>query len=205
MKNLSELLQDADPLRHEPMALSEQRDLHRQAILAAASLPPARTMAVSRIAVFVTVVLVVMVAFFAGVRMGPLVLNEVQAAVRFEVRLAEDKPTPGLREAKVSDSGRSVYLRDEIIVTNSDISAVRVIAGGGLSQYYSVGVEFTSSGAEKMRAATENHIGKLAAILLDGEVVMAPVIRSPIGSSAVITGKFTRAQAEKIAKEISAR
>jgi len=37
------------------------------------------------------------------------------------------------------------------------------------------------------------------AILIDGSVVMAPVVRAPIGDSAVISGKYTRAEAERIA------
>jgi preprotein translocase subunit SecD len=53
-----------------------------------------------------------------------------------------------------------------------------------------------------MRAATASHIGKPVAILLDGLVVMAPVLRTPIGASARITGSFTRAQAERIVKGI---
>jgi len=143
----------------------------------------------------------VLTASLLGPRVWSLFVSDVQAAVRFEVRLAEDRPTPGLREAKVSGSDRSVYLHDEIIVTNSDIAAARVIQGSSASQY-GVGVEFNASGAEKMRAATGNHIGKLVAILLDDQVVMALVIRSPIDASAVITGNFTRAQAEKIVNGI---
>jgi preprotein translocase subunit SecD len=64
-----------------------------------------------------------------------------------------------------------------------------------------VGVEFNASGAEKMRAATGNHIGKPVAILLDSQVVVAPVLRAAIGASAVITGNF-RTQAEGIVNGI---
>ena len=72
----------------------------------------------------------VIVASFLGSRVWSLFVSDLQAAVRFEVRLAEDRPAPGLREAKVSGSDRSVYLHDEVIVTNSDIAAARVIQGG---------------------------------------------------------------------------
>jgi hypothetical protein len=203
MKSVRELLQDADPLGHEAMASSEQRDFRRQAVLAAASgaSAPAKARSRSRIAVFAAVAVMAIIVSLLGAHMLSPFLGDVHAAVRFEVRLAEDKPTPGLRVAKVSDSGRLVYLHDEIVVTNSDIESARVIEGGGPSQYR-VAVEFNASGAEKMRAATGNRIGKLMAILLDGEVVMAPVIRTAIGPSALITGKFTRAQAEKIANGI---
>jgi preprotein translocase subunit SecD len=152
-------------------------------------------------AVFAIVALAAIAASFLGSRVWSVFVSELQAAVRFEVRLAEDRPAPGLREAKVSGSGRSVYLHDEVIVTNSDIAVARVVPGHGPSDY-SIGVEFNASGAEKMRAATSNHIGKVVAILLDGQVVMAPVLRTPIGASARISGNFTRTQAERIVNGI---
>jgi preprotein translocase subunit SecD len=43
------------------------------------------------------------------------------------------------------------------------------------------------------------------AVLIDGAVVMAPVVRSPITDSAVITGNFTQAEAERIADGIATR
>jgi preprotein translocase subunit SecD len=156
----------------------------------------------SRIPVFVAVSLTVIAALFLGPRVWSVFVGDLRAAaVRFEVRLAEDSPASGLREAKVSGSHRSVYLHDEVIVINGDIAVARVVPGPGPSEY-SVGIELKASGAEKMRAVTGNHIGKLLAILLDGQVVMAPVLRSPIGASARITGNFTRAQAERIVNGI---
>jgi SecD/SecF fusion protein len=61
-----------------------------------------------------------------------------------------------------------------------------------------VGVHFTPEGARKMNAATQNHIDRPIAILVDGEVVMAPTVRSTIGDSAEINGNYTREQAERI-------
>lgn len=202
MKNIRELLRDADPLRHEP-PFPGQHDFRRQAVLAAASLAqtPAGVGSRSRMAFFATVALMVIAASFLGPRVWSVFVGDLQrAAVRFEVRLAEDSPGSGLREAKVG-SDRSVYLHDEVIVTNGDIAVARVVPGPGPSEY-SIGIEFKASGAAKMRAATGNHLGKLLAILLDGQVVMAPVLRSPIGASARITGNFTQPQAERIVNGI---
>jgi preprotein translocase subunit SecD len=146
--------------------------------------------------------LTVIAASFFGSRVWSLFVGDLQAAaVHFEARLADESPASGLREARVAGSDRTVYLHKEVIVTNADIAAARVIPGRGPAEY-SVGIEFKASGAEKMRAATGNHIGKLLAILLDGQVVMAPVLRSPIGASARITGNFTRPQAERIVNGI---
>ena len=56
-----------------------------------------------------------------------------------------------------------------------------------------------------MRQATAAHIGRPVAILIDGQVVMAPVVCSTIGSSAMSTGNFTRADAARIADGIGMR
>ena len=64
---------------------------------------------------------------------------------------------------------------------------------------------FTAAGAEQMRRATERRIGQKLAILIDGDVVMAPVIRAPITATALITGSFTRADAERIVAGIIGR
>lgn len=203
MKSIRELLQDADPLRYEPTWPSGRRDFRRQAVLAAASGTRASAGAGSRsrIAVFATAVLMVIAATLLGAFVWSLFNSDLQAAIRFELRLAEDRPASGLRPAKVSGSDRSVYLHDEVIATNSDIVAARVVQGAGTSQY-GVSIEFNASGAEKMRIATGDHMGKPVAILLDGQVVVAPTLRSPIGASAVIDGNYTKAQAERIVRGI---
>jgi hypothetical protein len=200
MKTIRELLQDADPLQREPIWPSSKRDFRRQSVIAAAARGPGETGSRSRIAAFATIASIAIAAPFLGSRGWSLFVGDLRAAVRFEVRLAEDKPAPGLREVKVSGSGQSIYLHDEIVVSNSDIAAARLVQGGPAQ--YSVGIEFNASGAEKMRAATGGHLGKPVAILLDGQVVMTPVVRASLGASAMITGNFTRSQAERIVEGI---
>jgi len=205
MKSITELLRDADPLLHESMTSSEQRDYRRKAILAAASRARDRAGAEprSRVALLVTLAFVMIVVLFFAERMwSPLVSNVYAAAVRFEVKLAEEKPAAGLREARVSGTDRSVYLHADAIVTNSDILRAYIIQVDHSSQY-NVGVEFNPSGTEKVRAATARHIGKPVAILLDGQVVMTAIVREPIAESAVISGDLSRTEAEKIVKGIT--
>jgi len=121
-----------------------------------------------------------------------------QAAVRFEVRLAEDQPAPGLRAVRVGSSDRTVYVHPEIVVTNDDIERSGVIAGNAPARFW-IDVRLNAAGAEKMRQATANHLGKPVAILIDGDVVAVPTLKSPIGAAAVISGDFTRADAQRIA------
>ncbi len=206
MKSIRSLLQEADPLQDEPTCPSCERERQRQAILEAgfaAQLPsPARSR--SRATTFVTVALILIATSFFGSRTHSPFVSDLQAAVRFEVKLAEDKPAPGLRQVKRSGSEASVYVHQEAVVTNSDIASARVLPGAAPGQY-AVGVEFNASGAAKMRQATAGHLGRPVAILIDGEVVMAPLLRAPISASAVVTGNFTKAEAERIVNGVGLR
>ena len=201
MKTIKELLHDADPLRHEPAISSSRRDALRQAVVAAAvDATPGAMSGRFRFARLATVSVVVIGILLLGWRVWPRMAFETHAAVRFEVRLAEDMAAAGLREAKVSGSDRSIYLHQEIVVDNADIA--RAEASLDENARIAVNVRFTRDGAQKMRTATQNHIGKPVAILFDDEVVMAPVLRSVIGEAAQITGNYTREEAERIAKAI---
>jgi preprotein translocase subunit SecD len=115
------------------------------------------------------------------------------------VRLAEDEPAAGLQAARVANSTRLVYLHPEVVVTNDDIAGSRVIAGDTPAHFW-IAVRLNDAGADKMRRATLGHLGRLVAILIDGNVVATPRIKSPIGAAAVISGDFSRAEAERIAQ-----
>jgi SecDF, P1 head subdomain len=200
MKTIKELLQDADPLRHEPAISSSRREALRQAVVAAGSAPAAGAVSTRfRAARLATVSVIVVGILLLGSRLVPRMGFEAQAAVRFEIRLAEETPAPGLLEAKVPGSGRSIYLHPQVVVGNGDIARAEVMPSSNALQFV-VGVSFTADGARKMRAATQNHIGKPVAILIDDQVVMAPTVRSLIGDRAEINGNFTRERADQIAK-----
>jgi preprotein translocase subunit SecD len=56
-----------------------------------------------------------------------------------------------------------------------------------------------------MAKLSEAHWGKPLAVLLDGEVVCAPVLTTPITEYAVFTGNFTREEVERIVKGINGK
>ena len=201
MKTLPDLLRDADPLGYEPRRSAQERRTSRQAILdspyVAEELPRRRI-------VIVAVVALTLIGIAAGSRYWSRVaVDVVAAAVRFEMRLAEENPADGLRET-VIPGDRTIYLHQETVVTNSDIAQARVTQGDAASTF-SVTVTFNADGAAKMLRASQSHIGRPLAILVDGEVVTAPVLRSRITTLAIISGNYTRAEAEKIAAGILGR
>ena len=65
---------------------------------------------------------------------------------------------------------------------------------------HAVSFRFDTTGAQKFGKATFDNVGKRFAVLLDGYVITAPVIRSPItGGSGIITGDFTSQEAADLA------
>jgi len=63
-----------------------------------------------------------------------------------------------------------------------------------------VSFRFDSIGARRFGEATERNVGKRFAIVLDGRVISAPVIREPIrGGSGIISGNFTVQSANDLA------
>jgi TonB family protein len=121
----------------------------------------------------------------------------LQSATALEVRLAESSPAAGLVEAVVQGSDRKVYLQPGSIVTSADVTSAQVIdAGGGR---YSVGVAFSAPASNRLAESTKVHLGRPVAILLNGRVIAAPIVRSMIRDSAVISGDFSKDEADRIA------
>jgi TonB family protein len=146
-------------------------------------------MSFRRLALTMMALTVVMVAVTAAtVRALPLNLSamaQTGAASRLEIRLAETTPGAGLREAVVSGSDQRLYLHPTPLATWADVTIARVIGPGNPT---SVAVTFNSTAAARLASGTASHLGKPVAIILDGRIVAAPIVRSPISDSAVITG-----------------
>ncbi len=171
MNSVGDLLRNADPLAHEPVWSSQQR-LAIEARVVAASRTMTRVW--PRRAFITAVVTFVLVA---AVAIAPRFSSSaLQAAVLFEVRLAEETSAPELEPPITLPSGRTIYLHETAVVTNADIAEARVVQGDSRSTF-AVEVTLNADGAKKMWLATSNHVGRHVAILIDGKVVAAPVVR----------------------------
>ncbi len=94
--------------------------------------------------------------------------------------------------------GRDYYLlKKAAIVTGRDLRTAR----RSQDQFGQPNVRFdlVPSAADKFGAYTESHIGTPMAIVLDGKVMSAPVIRARITDSGVIEGNYTIDEAEDLA------
>jgi preprotein translocase subunit SecD len=123
------------------------------------------------------------------------------AGVKFELRRAETKSAEGLTEATVTGTKSKVYLHKEAPITNKDIARAEPRTDNGNKP--AVQIVFTEEGRKKLAKLTEEHQGRPLAVMVNGKVICAPIVRDKIsGGQAVVSGNFTMEEAESIAKGI---
>jgi preprotein translocase subunit SecD len=97
-----------------------------------------------------------------------------------------------------AEGGRPYLLEKRVIVDGADLTD----AQPGFDQRTSepiVSFKFNTSGARKFAQVTQENVGRPFAIVLDNEVISAPVIREPIlGGQSQISGSFTVQSANQL-------
>lgn len=202
MTTLNQLLTATDPLRDETAPPTERRDAVRRRVVGAASAGARQGTGVSSRLVVLAGGSAVLLAALSTSPAWMRSDATLHAAMQFEVRLAEAVQQPGMRGAVESGAGRIIYLHQDVLLTNDDIAETRVVT---LPGGFGVEVDFTEVGAIKMRSATTENVGRLLAIVVDGSVLAAPRVRSPIDQIGVISGDFTKEEAERLAEGIRRR
>src|SRR5207244_9960982 len=114
---------------------------------------------------------------------------------------AQQGRVPADSEVLMSASSPKVpyVIKRQVLVSGGDLTD----AQPGFDQRTNepiVSFRFNTSGARKFAQATTENVGQPFAIVLDNEVISAPVIREPItGGSGQISGSFTVQQANDLA------
>ena len=135
------------------------------------------------------VIIGTIVTLLAGILNGQSAF-EVRAAAATAVSGWQQMSTPG---------GEALWVAPGTRLTAADIerAEARVLPDSGPA----VAVVFTDAGAKKMAALAAEQSDKPIALLLDGKVIWAPVMRGAIGKEAVLTGGpggLTKAQVERL-------
>ncbi len=101
-----------------------------------------------------------------------------------------------------ASNARSGEAQSYLVRKKVEVGGERLVqAGATLDQYGrpAVTFRFDTAGAKRFGRITRQNVGRPFAIVLDGEVITAPVIQEPIlGGSGQITGNFTVAETEEL-------
>jgi protein-export membrane protein SecD len=105
--------------------------------------------------------------------------------------------------------GSYLVVKSSAELTGATLVNANVTFGGGSNQlssgYPSVAIEFNTEGAKLFGLVTEANVNKQLAIVLDGQVQSAPVIRSAIPDGhAIIEGNFSADDAKLLATVLKA-
>ncbi|WP_292667791.1 protein translocase subunit SecDF, partial [Mesorhizobium sp.] len=112
----------------------------------------------------------------------------------------KNRPPPGDSILYSQDDPPVPYLvENRVIVSGEDLSNATPTYNSQTNEPV-VSFTFNSRGATRFGQATQQNVGKPFAIVLDNQVISAPVIREPIlGGSGQISGNFTAESANDLA------
>ncbi len=132
--------------------------------------------------------------------------NEIVMQPGYKARLGMfGKPPPGYQfmlERNREGFYQPNYIRRRPELTGNELVSARVERDDGGRVV--VGFKLNDKGAAVMRKVSSRNIGRQMAIVLDGEVMSAPVMQSEIGATGQICGGFTQAEAKRLAVDLNA-
>lgn len=97
-----------------------------------------------------------------------------------------------------------LYVERTVLLDLKDLKTTRVVISESSGQPV-IDVTFTDQGRQRFADLTRHNIDRRLAIIIDGQVHSAPVIRTEIaGGKAEINGDFNRTEAEDLSARINA-
>jgi preprotein translocase subunit SecD len=121
----------------------------------------------------------------------------------FQMQLVLDEPGEDTEPMTNNASGETMHVQKTPLMDYTAISSATVTTDPS-SGDPEINVELSDVGKELFAAVTKENLNKRMAIVLDGQLYMAPVIRSEItGGKVQITGHFTEEEASELAAKIN--
>jgi preprotein translocase subunit SecD len=111
----------------------------------------------------------------------------------------------GPASEKSAGPAEILHLQKAALIDQTSVASARVgeIPMGLGSRFY-IDLTFTGRGKETLARVTRENLGRRLAFLIDGRVVLSPVINSAIlDGKAMLEGEFTKTQADELAAKIN--
>lgn len=129
--------------------------------------------------------------------------SQSQSGTRFEIHAASLVASPDWQKANLlDDPGTTVYVAPEVLMDNSDVAlanAKKDLGGQAL-----IVIQMTPAGAIRMGMASRVLLRQRMAVMINGEVMTAPVVSAPLsGNRFAITGFSSLEEAQEIALGIA--
>jgi len=122
-----------------------------------------------------------------------------------QFRLVEEKKSADTEAMKLKgkDNDKTLHVNRQVLLNALDVEGAKATVGPNATP--NISLTFTRDGAKKLARVTAENIGRRMAIVVDGRLLSAPIIRARIpGGRAVIAGDFTLKEARELAAAINA-
>ncbi len=113
-----------------------------------------------------------------------------------EMKLEKRNPATGQTNVEM------LYVSKQILLDQTDLKDTRVDTNR--FGFPEIAITFSDKGRNHFAEVTRQNIDKQLAIIIDGQVYSAPVIKAEIsGGTAVVTGDFSHEEAQKLSNKIN--
>ncbi len=117
--------------------------------------------------------------------------------VTMEFRLADDNPGEQLTGMALAGGEETFSLEGDVLFSHDDVTQALVL-GQGTHPF--IELTFSEEASARFAQVTEENVGRRVGMIIDGELLSAPIIRAPITQGkAIIEGYFSWEEAERIA------
>ncbi len=144
---------------------------------------------------------------FLSAQANPLVQGD-SASLQRAIGLAEITPTPQATPGGPGSTRDSPLLNPctgqpfTTIMTGAGLQNVEARLSEASNQYVISFSLADSDEARRFSQHTATHIGQALAIVLDGQVLSAPIVQAALTTGGIITGNFTQERAQELALQL---
>lgn len=119
-------------------------------------------------------------------------------ASRVDFYLAKREAAPGLREVSLPDG--KLYLQETPVLTRADLTDAAALVDRQGQNF--VGLRFSEAGTRKLTSVSTSNVGSVLALVIDQELVAAPLIGEPLNRGVLAFGVPSAQAASEIAAKI---
>jgi len=138
-----------------------------------------------------------------GMGLAACATGHSQSTVRFEIHAGSLTESADWQKARLlDDPGTRIYIAPEVLLDNADVALAE--AKKDLGGQVLIIIQMTPAGTARMAMASRVLLRQRMAVMIDGEVVTAPVVSAPLsGNRFAITGFKSLEEAQRIAVGIA--
>ena len=127
-----------------------------------------------------------------------------QTSSVLQFRLVDDSPAKKGEPLKDVESGETLHIMPEVLLSEADIASAS-IEEQPRDGAYTLRLTLTADGRRKFAEITERNVGRRLAIVYEGAVLSAPLIRTRISGPVVMIQGSNSAQIKRLAELLNTR